>query len=597
MRNRRRRHTSLAALALAILAVAATWPLASDPAHLSAVRPTENDFRLNNYFIFWGAHAMLADPLGVHHANMFHPERYTFAYADILLAHSLLMLPVIQAFYNPILTFNVLLIVGLALGGLGFYLLAREITGHPGAAFLGATLWAFNPMHFTRYQQIQLVGDHWMPWMAWALWRWLRPREETGTSSLRWPVAAALFFILNALSGSHNAVFGFILASLMILVLGVPAGRWKSRELVTGAVVFCALCAAVLAPIFWPYLIVEERLAAGRAVSLDLPSGSLRPLESLSARSRFYLWLDGITGWPSSIFNPHGRELKGYAFPGFITLALALVGIAAVVRGDRRDQRIWLYALITFVFLAMGAYGAYALIGNFPVIRLIRVPIRFMLPAGLALAMLAALGAHRLVARTRSPAAGAAVLVVIGLLFAGESTFAPVRTWRYEQQPRPLNAFLAEQPGDFAIVEFPLDPFGYAINMRQVFQSVFHWKRLLVGYSGFQSPENIDLLRRIRDRFPADDCIDELHALDVRFVIVLQDRVEPELLEAVAAQRRLEPAWSHEDWLVYRVLGRSSTEVPGTAPFASSNPAAQKRAAPSQERTKTAGNVRKSGEG
>ncbi len=544
-----------------MLSVLATWPVATDPSHLSVVAPTENDYRLNNYFIFWGAHALLTDPLSIHHTNMFHPERYTFVYADILLAHSILMLPVIVAFYNPVLTFNLLLMLGITIGGVGFFLLAREVTGHTGAAFLGAALWTFNPVHFTRYQQIQLVGDHWLPWLAWALWIWLHPENDANeVRRNRWPVIGAAFFCFNALSGSHIAVFGALLVTMMLGYFAIDRALWKQRRFVVGVAIFCLIAVCVLAPIFWPYLLVENQMAAQRAQTLDLANASLRPLELLSARSRFYLWVDRTLGWPS-ILNTTDRELRAYAFPGVVTLVLAALGIFCPV-GDRyRRRRFWIIALATFVFLAMGSYGGYRIVGNLPLFRLIRVPTRFMIPAVFALAMLAAYGVAALATRLSLPRRRAATFAAIGLLFAAEATFAPLRTWEYHQQPRPLNEYLAAQPGDFAVVEFPLDPFGYTINMRQVHNSIFHWKRLLVGYSGYQSQDNIDLLRRVRDRFPSDVGLDELHDLDVRFIVLLSDRLEPEILEAVSAQPRLELTWSYDGWLVYRVLPRPRDDL------------------------------------
>ena len=343
---------------------------------------------------------------------------------------------------------------------------------------------------------------------------------------------------------------------MMLGFFAIDRALWKRRRFAVGVAVFCLITVSALAPIFWPYLLVEDQMAAKRAETLDLADASLRPLELFSARSKLYLWVDRTLGWPS-ILNTTDRELRAYAFPGVVTLTLAALGILWPVGDRSRERRFWIIALAAFVFLAMGSYGGYLLVGKLPLFRLIRVPTRFMIPAVFALAMLAAYGAAALAVRVSVPRRRATVFAAIGLIFAAETSFVPVRTWDYDQQPRPLNEFLAAQPGDFAVVEFPLDPFGNAINMRQVHHSMFHWKRLLVGYSGYQSQENIDLLRRVRDRFPSDAGLDELHNLDVRFVVVLSDRVEPELLEAVGRQPRLEPTWSYDGWLVYRVLPRA----------------------------------------
>lgn len=547
------RQVLVASLALVVVTIVATWPLATDPAHLSVVRPTDNDFRLNNYFIAWGAHAVTTDPLSLHHTNMFHPERYTFVYADMLLAQSLLMLPIIKGFDNPVLTYNLLLIIGFVIGGTGFFVLSRRLTGRAGAAFVGSLMWVFNPVHFTRYQQIQLVGDHWLPWMVWALYRWLEPEPGDDARPGGWAALAAGFFCLNALSGSHLAVFGALTALIVIGWLTLRDRRWNDAEVRRGLAVFALLAGFILAPIFWPYLLVEEQMTATRAVTLDLPNASLRPLEGFSARTRLYSWVDDAIGWPSALLNPRGRELRAYGFPGLLPLIFAALGVV-LGRRYRRVSAPWVFALGLFVFLAMGSYGGYLLLGDVPLFRLIRVPTRFLLPAVFALGLLAAVGLAELAHRLRRARGAAVALALIGLVFAAEATYAPLRTWEYPHEPRLLNEFLAAQPGDFAIVEFPVDPFATTINMRQVANSAYHWKRLLVGYSGYQSAENIDLLRRVRDTFPSDRCLDELAGLDVRYVIVLRDRVDADLLAAVQAQVRLSPAWEREGWLVYRVL-------------------------------------------
>ena len=327
---------------------------------------------------------------------------------------------------------------------------------------------------------------------------------------------------------------------------------WSDAGVGRGLLVFALISAAVLAPVFWPYVLMEERMQAVRAETLDLPNASLRPLEALSARSRLYTWIDAEFGWPSAVLNPAGRELRAFGFPGMLPLLLAAVG-AAVGRGHRRDRTIWLIALLLFTFFAMGSHGGYMLFGNVPLFRLIRVPTRFLLPAVFALAMLAAYGAAEIARRAGRRSAGAAALALLGIVFAVEAAYAPLRTWEYAHEPRPLNEFLARQPGDFAVVEIPVDPFATTINMRQVANSVYHWKRLLVGYSGYQSPENIDLLRRVRDTFPSDACLDELVELGVRYVVVLRDRVDADLLQAVQTQPRLARAWEYEAWLVYRL--------------------------------------------
>ena len=127
-------------------------------------------------------------------------------------------------------------------------------------------------------------------------------------------------------------------------------------------------------------------------------------------------------------------------------------------------------------------------------------------------------------------------------MFAAEAIYAPMNTYPYESEPAPRLRFLAEQPGDFAVVEIPLDPSNYTISARQTFNSIHHWKKLLVGYSGSQTDDNVRLLSRLAATFPTDDFIDELQELGVRYVIVREDRLGRSALRDLRAQPRLQPA-------------------------------------------------------
>lgn len=562
----------VAALYLAV-ALAGTWPVARAPATQSLASLTDNDFRLNIYLIFWGAHALVTDPLNLHHTNMFHPERYTFAYSEMELAHSLLALPLILAGGGPHLVYNLLLIVLLTVGPVGFYLLARDLLGGidrrvaTAAALFGGLIYAWNPVHFTRYQQIQLIGDHWMPWFAWAMLRWLGltpvcragtddPGDRAGplgleVGSVGWAATAGGFLCLQALSGSHNAVFGALLAAVTTLYAATIGRLWTRRRFWFGLGVIATLCVVVLGPVFYPYVIVEQRMSTQRSQTLEeLLHGSAAPLELLSARSNFYRWLDAELGWPSVLGS---REVRANLFPGVMALFLAGLGVlAGRAWRDRRACLFLVFALLAFL-LALGPRGGlYLLVERLPVLRLIRVPSRFMLPTAFGLSVLATWGVAWLL-RRGGRRLGAGVLAILVVLFAVESAFAPLQTRRYDPFPGELYVWLGQQPGDFAVAEFPLDPHNYTIAMRQVFRSIHHWKKLLVGYSGFQTESNVRRLERLNRQFPRDPALHRLEELDVRYVVVLEDRLDEYTLDELEGQDRLEEVRRWGAMAVYRL--------------------------------------------
>ena len=66
----------------AVLTVAQTWPLASDPAHL--VRDNA-DVELNAWIVSWIAHQLPRDPAHLFDANIFYPDRRVLAFSEPLL--------------------------------------------------------------------------------------------------------------------------------------------------------------------------------------------------------------------------------------------------------------------------------------------------------------------------------------------------------------------------------------------------------------------------------------------------------------------------------------------------------------------------------
>src|SRR5436190_5424119 len=111
-----RGHPRAAAFILfAVLAIAETWPLGSHPAQLS--RNDNDDTVLNEWTLSWIAHQATRSPLHVFDGNIFYPERNTIAYSESMIVQSAMALPLRSLGASPVLTYNLLLIIGFALSG------------------------------------------------------------------------------------------------------------------------------------------------------------------------------------------------------------------------------------------------------------------------------------------------------------------------------------------------------------------------------------------------------------------------------------------------------------------------------------------------
>ena len=84
---RRRRSAGWAAAVLLGLAVLHTWPLASDPSHLSR---RNDDEWLNAWTLSWIAHQLPRNPLDLFAANMYYPSGEALAYTEPLLVPGLM---------------------------------------------------------------------------------------------------------------------------------------------------------------------------------------------------------------------------------------------------------------------------------------------------------------------------------------------------------------------------------------------------------------------------------------------------------------------------------------------------------------------------
>ena len=152
-------------------------------------------------------------------------------------------------------------------------------------------------------------------------------------------------------------------------------------------------------------------------------------------------------------------------------------------------------AAVAAIWLSFGAYGPYTLFyEHVPGFDGLRVPARYGVLALLFLATLGGLGAARLVKRFRW---GLPFVAVCGLLVLVESTAAPFEVnrpdWSDEMNPPPPRVYTGRDvPGVYQyartlppraiLAEFPFGTDTY--DVRYMFYSTVHWRRLVNGYSG-----------------------------------------------------------------------------------------------------------------
>jgi hypothetical protein len=247
--------------------------------------------------------------------NIFYPAPLTLTYSEHLTPQMLQAMPVLALTHNVILGYNLLLLGTYVLSGLGMYLLVRELTGRPSAAFLAGLAFAFAPYRLDQYGHLEVLSSQWMPFTLFGL------RRYFVTGRLRPLAGGAAALIAQALScGYYLAYFPPFVVAYCLYEMGA---RGRLRDLRTWRALIGAGGAVLLivGVFLWPYFTVR-RIAAD--VGVRSPS---EVLEFSADTHAFGTVSDHSTVWGSAIRAMPRVENQG--FPGFAILAFAITAAAA----------------------------------------------------------------------------------------------------------------------------------------------------------------------------------------------------------------------------------------------------------------------------
>lgn len=435
------------------LSVVHTWPLASAPHRLSLHHNA--DAQLNAWIVSWIAHTLATAPRQLWHGNIFQPGERALSLSEPLIVPAVAGAPVFWLSGSAVLTFNLLLIAGLAVTGWTTFQVVSRWTQSPGAGLIAGMLVTFNVHLLTRLPHLQ-AAHAWGLILVWgAAWALLDGRGRW------WWLAGAVALV--AATSLHWLVFAVVGVGLMVVT------RWSDWR--RSGVVVAGGAAGIMAalPVLWPYV----------------TSGIRRPLDQIgdfSATPSGYLastsWLH--KGWTAPFFTVETNVW----FPGITALALAALGVAV---GWRRSSLArWAIALVIagFVMSLGTSTPVYEFMYRaFPPMQGIRAAARFGMLALAGLALLAAV-AIAWVHRRMRPRDARWVLAGAALFATIEAFHAPITTTPFGGVPA-VYTLLRDEPAPVLLAEMPFyPPDGVFQNGEYVLNATEHWQPLMNGYSG-----------------------------------------------------------------------------------------------------------------
>jgi hypothetical protein len=527
-------HPRIASLALfALLAMIQTWPLASDPGHLS--RNDNGDTVLNEWTLAWVAHQAPRAPHRLYDANIFHPERDTLAYSEAMIVQSAMAAPLLWLGASPVLAYNLVLLAGFTLTGWAFALVMVRWTGDWTAAVLAGILAAFNAHTISRIPHLQAQHGEFLPLALLALDQLFRDPRATHAFRL------AGWFALQALTSIYLLVFSALALTAAALV---RPGDWTGDRFRRVAPLV-ALAAGTAGLLLLPFLLPYWRAYSGQGLTRSLNDAS-----SFAASVWDYLTTPGrIHGeWWSYRFTSTTS-----LFPGFVALALSGYALASGVALKDLRARMWLAAGVTGVLLSFGAKlpGYELLYQALPLLHAIRAPVRFGYLGIVAVAVLAGFGLAEL--RRRLPARTSGSIAAAALALAVLEPFrAPLYLPRFEGI-RPIYAQLRDE-ADAVVVELPFPhPWAVFHNAKYMLNATAHWKPLVNGYSGFVPYSYREHYEQLSG-FPDEKSIAALQRLGVTHLFVHTDQIGAGPAERVERLPALTRVASEGSIVLYRLV-------------------------------------------
>jgi len=519
------------------LATLHTWPLATDPAHLS--RLDNDDTAFNTWVVAWVAHQVPHDPAHLFEAPIFYPEHDTLAYSEHMLVQSLMGAPLLWAGASPVLVFNLLVWAGLALSGFAMCVLMEGWTGSAAAGIVAGCLYAFNAHFLTRFAHLQAVHVEFFPAVLYAFDRLLR--HPGGR------VAALLAgtFVLQALCSNYTMV---LVATSLTAALVVRSEAWSGRAPRVWAYLALAGLGAVL--VMLPFLLPYSRIRAEQHLTR-----SLEEVQLYSATWRDYLTTAGrlhLKLWAQSFFGD-----RTSLFPGFTGIALTGVTIASgLAFRDSRARMILAFGVVGFALSLGPALPGYAwLHEHVALLQGIRAAARWGLLVIVAVAMLAGFGVAHLHARWKDRSWWPALTVALVGLVTVEAMRAPLALVRFDGIAK-VHARLTRDDVH-AIVVYPLYSRGQVQrNARYLLDQTRHWKPMVNGYSSFV-PTTFDERAARFQSFPDAAAIQALRDIGISHVVIHRTAMEQYLsrdaINALRSHPDLEFVFEEDDVIVYRL--------------------------------------------
>lgn len=473
-----------------------------------------------------------------------YPQGWNLSTTETSLASALPGVP-FSVLFGPIAGYNIAILLTFVLAGFFMYLWVRSLTKSGLAGLVAGAIFAFSPYHLSHFVvgHLNLCGMQWLPLYFWGLTVLL---DNVRKMNWKYILLAGLSLGLIAFTSMYYLYMTLIFSVIFIFVYLC----FSKFKLLTNR--FFWLRMLLMVVIGSPFLFFALRPFVSLAQAGTLAS---RPIEyaAMYSASPTDLFLPAsdhfLFGAPISQWFDRSLWNESSLYVGAFALLLAIV--AFVVR-KKTPHRAFIWSAVAVILssfiLALGinlhwnnqdvvwqipaflqpvfqktqtliTLPAAWLFNHLPFFDKMRTIMRFGCFALLFIPVLAGIGLDYLQNKLTAKKGVALVVVVMALVLFDfyPGSYANLLT---EPAPRAVDLWLAEQPGDGAVVQMP---FAESSDQAQVYYTLFHQKPFLGGDFNANQPVQFLEIKPTLDQFPDPSSIALLRELGVQFIVV--DRV------------------------------------------------------------------------
>lgn len=524
-----------------------TWPLA-----LRMRDSVAGQIGDNIYFIFlisWYEKAWFE--LGISpffHPWLNYPQGWNLASTDTSLATTLFGLPV-SMFLGPTFGYNFAMLVTFALSGWTMYIWVRRLTRNAAAGLVAGTIYAFLPYRMAHFLigHMNLSGTAWFPLYFMGLYDLLRTVRRQASLKAIWRplLLSAVSLGLIGFTSMHYLLMTTVITAVFILsyLLLIDRDWLRDRAYWQRFAGHFALWGLASLPLVFlsilPFLGLNDQGGlASRTVSY-VSMYSASPTDFILPSTQH--WLFGR--WVGEHFD-RSLWIEATFYIGAVAAALAV--LAWIKRGAAWHSALLKVAVVVIVVAFVLALGtdlhwnnqrvevpvpgflqgllnretapipmpALLLFKFMPFYSKMRALMRMGFFVLFFTSLMAGIGAAWLLEKVGPRRAAPVALLLVVLVFLD---FYPGPYRQFEEvQARPVDAWLAQQPGQGAVAQFP------AIQLEdqdQVYNTLVHGKPFIGGFFSANQPEQYLRIRPVLENFPSEEGATLLHELEVQWVL------------------------------------------------------------------------------